>query len=116
MLIKAYYDLEIKEVKGKGLGVITNNFIPKHNIVEICHIVEHFAIHDKNLRYYNFTDKNKRIFLPFGMGCIYNHSDNPNIKFEIDNEKNIMIFTSIKDIEPSTELCHDYGYNLKEWL
>lgn len=116
MLIGSFYDLEVVEIEGKGLGVITKNFIPKNEIIEICHVVEHFSSQDKNLKYYNFTDKTKKIFIPFGMGCIYNHSDRPNIMFNIDHEKNIMIFTSIKDIEPNDELCHNYGYNLKDWV
>ena len=47
--------------------------------------------------------------LPFGMACIYNHSDNANARWFTDEENELFIFQAIKDIEPDTEICTYYG-------
>lgn len=51
----------------------------------------------------------KKQVLPFGMTCIYNHSDNYNAVWYTDEENEIFIFKTIKDIEPDTEIFTYYG-------
>lgn len=47
--------------------------------------------------------------IPFGFSCIYNHSDNPNAKWETDEENKLFIFSSIKDIKKDEEIFTYYG-------
>jgi len=116
MLIGSKFNLTVKPIDIKGLGVFTEDFIKKDSIIEVCHIIEHFSRHDDALKYYNFTDKNERLFIPLGLGCIYNHSNEPNIKFDVIYKDKVIIFTSLKDINIDEELCHNYGYTLEGWI
>lgn len=43
-----------------------------------------------------------------GYGMIYNHSFDPNIKFEKNEEKKTMVFTALRDIHKGEELCSNY--------
>ena len=43
------------------------------------------------------------------MACIYNHSENFNAWWYTDEENDIFIFETIKDIEPNTEITVYYG-------
>lgn len=47
--------------------------------------------------------------IPFGMACIYNHSDTPNAKWFTDQENELFVFQTIKNIDPDTEICTYYG-------
>ena len=50
--------------------------------------------------------------MPFGFGSIYNHSDTPNVYWEIlSGEHNIMKYSSINDIKTGDELTISYGDN-----
>ena len=59
------------------------------------------------------TDKHGNVVFhicPTGFAMIYNHSDDPNIKWAHDTNNRLLVFTAIKDIKRGEELCHDYGY------
>lgn len=43
-----------------------------------------------------------------GFGMIYNHSFDPNIEFFPNYEKNIMVFTALRNIKKGEELCSNY--------
>lgn len=47
--------------------------------------------------------------IPFGFSCLYNHSDSPNAMWETDEENNIFVFFSIKEIKKDEEILVYYG-------
>lgn len=47
--------------------------------------------------------------IPFGFACIYNHSNNPNARWDTDTEEELFIFSTIKDIKKDEEICTYYG-------
>lgn len=104
--------LFVKKINNNiGWGVFTTEKIYKNEIVEICYCM---VIHSTNEQFidYAFTSNdpnNLTDFMPFGYGCIYNHSNIANIDKELDILNKILIFKAIKDIEPEEELCHNYG-------
>lgn len=113
IIIKPIYDLEVRYVDDvKGFGVFSNENIKKGNIVEVCYslkLKKSELQHPNNdyLFYYNPTDEH---YFPFGYGSIYNHSDNPNLHWDLTwPEKGIIEFFSIKDIKIGEELTHNYG-------
>lgn len=110
MIIETNPKLYVKFIdNNKGMGVYTNSKISKGEIIESCYSIPvNISIKEYHAFFfqYNGTDT----LLPLGYGCIYNHSDNPNISWEIlDFQKRIIKFFAIDDIEPDIELCHNYG-------
>jgi len=93
-----------------GWGVFTNSFIKKGDIIEICYCLLSDST-TKFLKNYLF-DYYGYSFLPLGYGSIYNHSNEPNIYWEIINlDLKIMKFTAKIDINVNDQLLHDYGGN-----
>ncbi len=46
------------------------------------------------------------------IGSLFNHSDPPNVTYEIDLATDSIRYTTVRDIEPGEELCIFYGHNL----
>lgn len=110
--IKINTKLYVKYIDNiKGFGVFANDIIKKDEIIEDCYSL---LIHNTNLDYepYYFYFKGDTKLLPLGFGCIYNHSDIPNIAWKVVDENNRIIrFYAITDIKIGDELCHNYGPN-----
>ena len=101
-------DLEIRYIdENLGYGVFTNEFIKKGETIEISHCIE---VKVDTCPEYSFELPNKKVVIPLGYGSIYNHSDEYNILWKPLDEKHVQ-FYSIKDIEPNSQLCHNYGKN-----
>lgn len=47
--------------------------------------------------------------LPMGFACYYNHSNSPNAGWHTDDENEIFVFTTNRDIEKDEEICTYYG-------
>ena len=111
--------LYIKKINNnKGWGVYASEEIKKDEIVEVCHcfmVSTNFNVTKEytELMDYLFTpitpSANKTCLLPFGYGCIYNHSNDPNLKYTIDVYNKQIKFFAAKDIGIDDELCHNYG-------
>lgn len=93
----------------KGFGVFANQKIKKGESIEQCYSI----CVDKTVKgfdEYSFYYRGDSRFLPLGFGMIYNHSNTPNIKWKIiDENKRIIHFFAITDINIDDELCHNYG-------
>jgi SET domain-containing protein len=102
--------LYIKKIdNNKGWGVFTKKEIKKGEVVEICYCM---ALHMDRTGFINYAfgiKNTNSTLLPFGYGCIYNHSNEPNISYKLDINNKIITFTAILDIEIDEELCHNYG-------
>ena len=111
--IKPLVDIEVRYINDvKGFGVFTNQIIPKFSSVELCYSLKLYntTIGHPAFDYMFYNDSNKNYYLPLGYGSIYNHSDTPNLNWElISEEHKIMHFFSIIDIEIGQELTHNYG-------
>ena len=102
----------VKESPIHGLGVFAISDIPKDTLIEECHYIvlkNRFRQLDKVLQKYVFSypKRKSQSAIGFGFASIYNHSEEPNIEFEYDNDK--LIFTSLRDIKKGEELCHCYS-------
>jgi len=47
--------------------------------------------------------------IPFGCGCIYNHSDDSNAYWETDEENKTLKYKAKRKILPGEEICTYYG-------
>lgn len=107
-------NLYIKESNISGFGVFTSDYIESDTIIEECHHLPLYlnGLNSKEYKNYRFNfpkDNPKFYSIPLGYGCIYNHSDQNNTTWEIDIERNLFIFRSIKQIKPDEEICTNYG-------
>lgn len=111
--IKQFSKIEIRYINDEiGFGVFASENIKKNTIIETCYcLVMDFVTITHPSHDYVFEDiKNKKHYLPFGFGSIYNHSNKPNIEWKIINyEKKLMNFYTLCDIKINDELCHNYG-------
>lgn len=110
-----YYDkVYIKEsnVGGNyGRGVYAREDIKKGEVFEKAEIIE-----DKEqvlrgiILDYTFNLQSRgRNAMAFNAGSIYNHSDEPNAKYYLDDNKNIIVFYALKDIGKDEEIIVSYG-------
>jgi SET domain-containing protein len=102
--------LYIKKISDKkGWGVYASEEIKKGEIVEICYC---FILHDDRREFVDYAfsvERSSTNLLPWGYGCIYNHSDIPNLHYVLDLHNKLIKFIAIKDIGIDEELCHHYG-------
>lgn len=98
-----------------GLGVYTNRNFNINDIVEISPVLRvqsDFLFQDGNiLNDYIFRDPydNTHKLVALGFGSMYNHSDDPNLRYFYQNGR--MIYQAIKPIKKDDELYISYGTN-----
>jgi SET domain-containing protein len=106
--------IDIRPSKIHGFGVFSNDFIPKDTIIEeaYCITFPDFSAPPtpigKVAGKYFYKNKENIWQICTGFGMMYNHSDTPNVKWYSPN-KNIMVFSTLIDIEKDEELLHNYG-------
>lgn len=62
---------------------------------------------------YLFMIDDERCAVVFGYGSVYNHANQPNIKYEVDPSKRSMLYYAKREISPGEELTVTYG---KDWF
>ncbi|MBV8303413.1 MAG: SET domain-containing protein-lysine N-methyltransferase, partial [Acidimicrobiia bacterium] len=58
------------------------------------------------------------VAIPLGYGCIYNHSPEPNARFETNLEEHAIDFVCVRPIAAGDEITHHYGWRRRrgpEW-
>lgn len=97
----------IKHVSGMGRAVFATQDIPSGSRVFIDDVIKtpKNAVPD-----YNFTYNDTHDCICLGHGELFNHSDDPNIVYEVveDTMFPIMMFTTSKDIKEGEQMFIDY--------
>lgn len=98
-------------------GVFAKQDINKFTLIDVCRLI----LIDRNIiTNYNSNDiitdywfnyNSQFTCIALGNGCIYNHSNFPNVKHYF--EKDLMFIYSILNIKKDDELFINYGKNLK---
>jgi hypothetical protein len=102
-------------IQDSGLGVYTNRDFNIEDIVEIAPVIrvqtEYLFQENNILNDYIFRDPydNNYKIVALGFGSMYNHADEPNMKYYYQNGK--MIYQAIKPIKAGDELFISYGVN-----
>jgi len=113
-MFKVPTKIRIDHSEGKGLGVFAIDKILKDEIIEECHYVI-IPTDDTVLLDYRFilpiheNDEINECIIPFGYGCIYNHSNNNNADWRFPTDHKAVTFYATKDIEIGEEICTYYG-------
>ena len=105
--------VEVKHAKGMGLGVFAIKNIKAGELIERCpvikiteaqyKIIKHSIIND-----YTYEAKNGGVKLCLGYGSLYNHAEEPNVKWRGVNAR-YMDFHATQDINKGEQLFIYYG-------
>jgi len=107
--------IEVKKSTIHGWGVFAKNFIHAGEILEENAFLiipmnknESSSLFiDYRFNYPRLNSENQ--VLVFGYSSLYNHSEDPNAKWETDEINKLFIFQAIKDIEKDEEILVYYG-------
>ena len=107
----AFHKIVIHRGGENGHGVLSCDYIDAGEIVEECPYIEldNDAVKISPLNNYLFRIDDGKYALALGAGSLYNHKNQPNIKYEIDENKKVIRFRAIREILPSEELFVSYG-------
>ncbi|KAF4704298.1 hypothetical protein FOZ62_028910, partial [Perkinsus olseni] len=118
---------------GAGLGVFANADVAKGTVVEVCPTLgftrksisaadsTSSAVEGTRLEDYVYEfpgecshlNDDRMLYLPLGFGSLYNHSDKPNLRYNvertIDGRHVVMVMKATEDIPAGSELCVSYG-------
>jgi SET domain-containing protein len=103
-----------------GWGVFASDFIKKDELIEETPYFTLFKRGEEKLECnkellndYRFSFPAninwEEQVIPFGCGCIYNHSENSNAYWETDKERKTLKYKAKRDIFPGEEICTYYG-------
>ena len=105
--------IEIRNTRGKGRGVFARVLIPEGTVFErvpllVIPAAEVLEGEDSRvLQDYVFEYK-KEVALALGYGSLYNHSYNPNARYD-DAGRQIKEFRALRDIQPGEEITINYN-------
>lgn len=108
---KEYHKIVIHRGGETGHGVLCCDYIKDGEIIENCPYLElgKEAVKVPPLNDYLFRIDDDKYALALGSGSLYNHKNQPNVKYDIDENTKSIIFTALRDIQPSEELFVSYG-------
>ena len=112
---KIYVDLST--MTGAGRGVFAKERIPAGTLIEQCPVIALTDTRDRDrLRktglvnyYFLWGDKRDHAAICLGWGAIYNHSFEPNARYEKAMDDLRMDFTTLRDIEAGEEILVNYN-------
>ena len=109
----SFHKIVIHRGGENGHGVLSCDYIDAGEIVEECPYIEleDDAVKISQLNDYLFRIDDGKYALALGAGSLYNHKNQPNIKYEIDEDKKVIRFIATREIIPSEELYVSYGKN-----
>lgn len=102
----------LKESKYGGKGVFTNKPIKQGDTVEISPylLVPINDISENNiLKDYVFQCDEYNHLLVLGYGSMYNHQDDPNLRYQYNDDQTMFCYIANRDINGGEELCISYG-------
>lgn len=121
--------VKVKDIAGKGRGVVATQNIKAGETIETCPVIflskkeVDFLEKESDILkfYYLIQPEINRFCLMLGYGSLYNHSlDNPNaeIDYDVDKAENYLFFKAIKDINIGEEIVYDYQFddNIADFL
>jgi len=116
MVIKLPYKIIVRESPIHGLGVFAKEVIGEGEMIEECPaLLLPVPVGDLFLDYrFGYPPRledptYQQHALPLGYGCIYNHADDHNASWVIDERKKTFKFIALRDIEAGEEICTNYG-------
>lgn len=101
----------VKKSPIHGYGVFAAQDLAANQVIEECHVLFYDTDKDPLSNYaFSFLEKHA---IPLGFGCIYNHSDQPNVQYDLDPKRQLVLFTTLRPLPAGEELLISYG---KHWF
>lgn len=96
-----------------GDGVFAARSFEAGELVECCPVVvcppqQEALLAETALRGLYFTWKNDAIAVALGFGSLYNHSWEPNARYELDHRRKVVRFLAVTAIEEGEEVTINY--------
>lgn len=108
--------LFIAESELGGRGVFTAEPLEAGSLIEICPVIvlpeeDLPTIHGTGLHDYYFLweEDQKKCAIALGYGSLYNHSYQPNARYDADYEGQTLEFFTLEDIEAGSEITVNYN-------
>lgn len=113
--------------EGANKGVFADRDMPLDHYIEISPAIlishEEGALLEKTIigEYMfdwnpgNEEGKSKGYALALGMGSLFNHSDTPNIEWDFNEENQLILFYTLREIKQNEELTINYGWDDYPW-
>jgi hypothetical protein len=111
---------QIKTTDQFGRGLYATETIRPRRVVMRCELLvlsptDTVIVNATELKHYTFVFNSNQDCLVLGLGEIFNHSDKPNVSYQIvDFEgRKVMQFVSLSQIEPGQQLFINYENDSK---
>lgn len=104
----------VKRVKGKGRGVFARCDIPKGAVIETAPVmlvpVETIVdgLQNPDLARFYFMWNDSHVAMVLGYGSLYNHSYEPNARYE-DGRGKTLLFRALRKIKRGDEITINYN-------
>lgn len=106
----------VARVEGKGRGVFASRPLKKGERIELCPVLV-LSQHDLELirqtqlynYYFAWGDEDEFAGIALGFGSLYNHSYQPNARYQVDYEAETIEILCHRNIEPHEEITINYN-------
>jgi len=97
-----------------GHGVFTNSDLTPGQVVEISRLISfdnriHRVRHPFADYFFRMDESRKISGLALGFGSLYNHSEDPNVRYKIDRDRELITYITCKHVKAGSELYISYG-------
>jgi len=106
--------IKVREIKGKGRGVVAIKKIAAEEVFEQAPIILYRAedeeyLEKTSLGNYTYAWESQWGAIVLGYGSLYNHCYHPNARYERDFDGEIMRYIALRDIEAGEEITINYN-------
>ena len=108
-------------IANAGRGVFAAREIKSNELIEKCPIIEvsehevpHLSESSLVNYFYYFGDNKEHLLIALGFGSIYNHTYEPNAKYQINPEEGTIDFIAVKHIKKDIEITVNYANTKSE--
>ena len=108
--------LFVARTPDKGRGVFTSKKIKKGTVIEVSPMIvfgeqDRFLINDTLIYeyYFEWGKSGRKGALALGFGSLYNHSYQPNARYNPDFDLNVLEFEAVRDIQAGEEITVNYN-------
>lgn len=107
--------IEVRNISKTERGVFASFHIKKGEVIEMSPVIlipkNQQKVIDKTsvFNYYFYWGPKNQPALALGYGSLYNHSYQPNARYDHDEKRRLMIFRAIRDIKKGEEIRTNYN-------
>jgi hypothetical protein len=113
--------LYVRKFRGMGRGVFAGRAYCAGEVIEVCPVVR-IPAHPKGaggkaLEHYVFQwdEGTGELAIALGYGSLYNHSPEPNARFNPRASRDDIVFRALRDIEEGEQIFVDYRWDAAEY-